>query len=409
MSKSIVIIGTLDTKGDQAGYIKQLIEDRGHEAVVIDVGVLGEPPFEPTIDHNQVAQASGSSLEEIIAFDDGAKAMIAMAEGASKIAKELYLNGRLDGILALGGSMGTSVGLRVMRELPFGVPKLMVSTVAYSPIVSPDAVGGDVMMIPWTAGLWGLNSIVKRVLENAAGAISGAVEAYERKAATKRKMVGVTSLGMTTCRYLDWLKPALEERGYEVAVFHTLGMGGRAFEQAIGDGLIDVALDLSAEEFANQVCGSPCTTAKNRMETAGKKGIPQIVAPGPIGGFSWTPDIPVPHKFKNRVKWAHNPLLWIIPTTTEERAAIGKLTAEKLNKATGPVAVILPMQGFSEADREGSPFFDPMGRDAYKKALAEKLKPEIKVVEIDARSSDKAFSDTVLTLLTEMVQERDTP
>lgn len=225
MRKSIGVIGTLDTKGDQIQYIVQLIEGRGHRAVVIDVGVLGKALFQPTISRQQVAKAGGSSIEEIIAFSDEGEAVEKMTEGASKIVEELCSMGKIDGILALGGSMGTALALRVTKVLPLGMPKLILSTQAYSPAITPDMVNGDVIMMSWVAGLWGLNNMAKRVIDQAAATIIGTVEAYKREWTKQGKVVGVTSLGMTSSRYLYHLKPALEERGYEVAVFHATGMG----------------------------------------------------------------------------------------------------------------------------------------------------------------------------------------
>lgn len=403
MSKKIAIIGTLDTKADEVRYIKQRIEGRGHQAIVIDIGVLGHVPFTPSVSRQQVAKASGVTLEEIAAYGDEAKAMGKMAEGAAKVVKELHANGELDGVLAIGGTMATDLALTVMKGLPLGLPKLIVSSVAFSHLIPPDAVSADLMMVLWAGGLWGLNSICKRVLDSAAGAISGAAEAYNTEEAIQKPLVGVTSVGHSYCKYLYWLKPALEERGYEVVVFHTVGMGGMAFEQLIADGTISAALDLSVIEVSNPVLGSTVSAGDNRLETAGKMGIPQIVAPGCIAGVDWTTWKPIPRKLRNRSLHIHNRLISSAKTTKEEKAIVGKVIAKKLNKATGPTAIVIPLQGFEEFDRPGCPLYDPEGRKAFTQALKQNIKPEVKVIELDAHINDKVFSDTVLSLFDEMM------
>lgn len=334
MKREIVIIGTLDTRGEDIKHMKTLIEQRGHKAMVIDVGVLGEVPLEANISRYQVAQASGASLEEIIAFNNQSKAMSKMAEGAGKIVKELYSRGKLDGLLAIGGTVGTFLALIVTKELPLGVPKLIVSTVAFSPLINAELVSGDLMMIQWAAGFWGVNSLSLKVLDTAAAAISGAAETYERREGVKKTVVGVTSLGHTNCKYLYWLKPALEQRGCEVAVFHAAG-AGRGFEQAIAEGFIDIALDICMFEVVNEVMGGVCSAGKHRLEAACKRGIPQIVVPGCIDFFSLLAYKPLPHEFENRPRREHNPLVFALGTTKEEKATVGKWMAEKLNRATG--------------------------------------------------------------------------
>jgi len=421
MTKSIIIIGTLDTKGDQLEYLKQLIEERGHQAIVIDVGVIGDVPFKATISREQIAQASGSNLEEIIALDDPYLSMGKMAEGAARIVKELYFSEKLDGLLAVGGSVGTALALAVMKALPLGVPKLMLTTMAYSPAITPEIVSGDdLLMLPWVAGLWGLNSLSKRVLETAAGAISGAAEAFDRKQVTKKKVIGVTSLGGSTTRYMNQLKPALEERGYDVAVFHATGMSGRIFERAITDGLIVASLDLSVGvELIDHITGGVCSAGEHRLEAAGKMGIPQIVSP--MGGaFHWGKDRPLPAKYRDRPQYQYNTLLRIVGGNVEECAAAGKLMAEKLNKARGPTAVVIPMKSVGELSGPRRPDIDSSkseraafgeavmstslkGMEALRKALMKDIKPEVKVVVLDASFNDPLYVDTVLALFDEMM------
>ena len=316
MGKSIAIIGTLDTKGDEIRYVKDFIVHRGHEVVVIDVGVIGPPMFEPAVSRQHVAEAAGSNLEEIIGFNSEAKAMNKMAEGTSKIVAELYSRNGLDGVLALGGTMGTSLALTVMGTLPIGLPKLILSTIAFSPLIPVEAIRGDLMMMQWVAGLRGINSINRKVLDTAAGAIAGAAEAFDKKSILKNKIViGITAMGSTPCKYIGWLQPALERRGYELAVFHATGMGGRMFERAIEDGLIDVAMDLELTELANELCGGVTSAGKHRLEAAGKIGIPQIVAPT-VNAIMLATNRPMPRRFQ---KPSHPPTQLVVRECSNEQ------------------------------------------------------------------------------------------
>jgi len=423
MNKSIAIIGTLDTKGDQLEYLKKVIENRGQQVIMIDVGILGTVPFKPTISREKVARAGGTSLEEIISGSlDECGAINKMAEGASKVVLELYSRGELNGVLAVGGSMGTALALEVMSVLPIGIPKLILSTVAYSPAIPSDMLGGDIMMLPWFAGLWGLNNLSRQVLKTAAGAISGAVEEYDKRQVSTKKIVGVTSLGQTACRYVNRLKPLLEERGYEVAVFHVTGMSGRLFERAINDGLFVAALDLNAGvELLNEVTGGVGTAGKHRLEGAGKKGIPQIVSPGAIDAFFWGGDKPFPDRYRDRPNHRHNTLLNLVASSEEEAAAIGTLMAEKLNQATGPPAVVIPMKGQLPPRKAGKPggvggpgrpnlFFENLLNpgpklEAFRDALMKDIRPEIRVDVMDAGLSEPQYVDTVLAIFDEMMKE----
>lgn len=419
MAKFIAVIGTLDTKGDQLEYLMGLIEGQGRQVTMIDVGVLGDVPFDPTVSREEVARASGTGLEEIIAFADECKAMGKMAEGAAKVVKDLYSDGRLSGVLAVGGSMGTDLALEVMKGLPIGIPKLILSTVAYLPAITPDMVDGDVMMLPWVAGLWGLNSMSRQVLETAAGAISGAARAYEQKRSTKKKIVGVTSLGQTICRYMTQLKPALEDRGYEVAVFHPIGMGGRLLERATRDGSICGVLDLYVGvELLNEVAGGVASAGRHRLEAAGRLGVPQIISPGTLQAFHWGVDSPLPLKYKARPQHLHNRLINVVIGSREEKEAVGELMAERLNKATGPTAVVIPMKGSLHAHgpeklskpEELDPFFKSFlspeeGLEAFRSGLLKNIKPEIKVVVLeDAGLNDPPYVKTILSLFDEMMK-----
>jgi uncharacterized protein (UPF0261 family) len=403
MSRSIALIGTLDTKGDQIAYLKARIENRGHHALVMDVGVLGEAPFETEITRGEIAQAAGTTLREIIAFDNEAEALDKMKDGACNVVRALHSSGKLKGIVAVGGSMGTALALQVMQALPLGLPKLIISTMAYSHAINPDLLSTDLIMVPWIGGLWGINEVSRRVLEQAAGIILGAAEAYEPKPIEK-KLIGVTSTGMTSARYLYHLRPALEKRNYEVAVFHATGMSTRLLEKAIAEGWVDAVLELQAgKELINEVCGSVFSSGAHRLEAAAERGIPQILSLGTIELFWWTSYQPLPPKFADRRIFQHNPLLWMISSSVEEKVAAAKLMVDKLNRAKGPAAVIIPLKPSLGLTKLGAQ--DPKGLEALRKELRTNLKPAVKLVELEASPDDLEFALEVVNLLDEMMEQ----
>lgn len=400
----IIVIGTLDTRGEEIRYLADRIEEKGHEARVMDVGVLGEIPFRPAISRDQVAQAAGTTIKDIIALHHEGRAMSVMAEGASKVIHGLLEKGEVDGVIAAGGSMSTSLALDAMRPLPMGLPKMIVSTIAFSPLVTPDSVPTDLSMMLWPAGLYGLNKISRKILDAAGGAIGGAAENFRKVETRRKKTVGITSLGTSQLKFVRTLKPALEERGYDVAVFHTAGMGGRAYEKAITDGIIDVALDLSLVELMDQVLGGATTSGSIRLQSAGKRGIPQIVGAAGISNFFWFSGKPLPPELADRKHHRHNQLLTIVVAKTEDKRKLGELVAERLNNARGPAAVVIPLVGSIEGDRHPkSPFHDPEGGRAFANALKSKLKPEIEVIELDAHANDPVFSETILKIFDRMM------
>ena len=408
MEKSIVVIGTLDTKGDQIEYLKEIIEKEGQPACVIDYGVLGEIPFKPDFTRDQVAEAAGTTIQGILDINNRQQGLVKMGEGVSKIINELFSEGKLSGLIAVGGSQATGVSLLIMKTVPLGVPKLVLSTIAYSPAIIPEDVGGvDLMMLPWVTGLWGLNSLSRQSIETAAGAICGAAKVYNKRRVSEKKVVGVSSLGGSVNRYMNELKPALEERGYEVAVSHVLGMPGRMYERAISDGLITASLDLSVGvELLNELTGGVYTAGKHRMEAAGKMGIPQIVSPGAIEVFHWGRDRPFPDKYRDRPGDWHSALHRTVFSTPDEMAAVGTIMAEKLNRAKGPVAVVLPMQGLGPA-----PYLSPetlavlkKGWSEFRNTIKSKLNPEIRYIELDVTFNDTLYTKTVLEVFDDMMR-----
>jgi uncharacterized protein (UPF0261 family) len=398
MQKTIVLLGTLDTKGIEFRYVKEKIIEQGCHVIVVDAGILGKPLLEPDITREQVAQAAGLSIQNLASSGDENKAIEQMSKGATAIVHELYQSGKLDGILSLGGTMGTALATAAMRALPIGVPKVMVSTVAAWDTRS--YLGAkDITMIPPVADIVGLNRITKRMLSTAAGAVVGMVQADPGPVPSEKPLIGVTLHGdMMHCMYV--IKEMLEERGYEVIVFAAVGTGGRALEEWVEQGLIDGVLDLVTHEVAANVCSGLCDAGPHRLEAAGRKGIPQVITPAKSeGAFCFNPTLGTPEHVTGRKVWVHSPVVATVRLNKEEMFVLGKVMAEKLNRATGPTAVVIPKKGFSCRDIEGNDWHDPEANLAFIQALKTGLRPEIELVELDAHIDDRIFAEKAAHLL----------
>ena len=410
MRGSIVIIGTLDTKGEEIAYLKQLIGRRGHDTIVLDCGVFGKPIFPPEVTREEVAEASGVALNHVVALKSEKKAMDTMARGAAAIVGKLYLNKKLDGILAIGGSMGTGLGLSVMNVLPTGVPKLMLSTVAFAPFLmqgmaSSGFMRTDITMMQSTVDFWGLNSIVKRVLEQAAGAITGMVEM--KVEGPPKPLIGLTTLGGVACNYVSWIKPLVEAKGYELIIFHTSGMGAIYLEAFVKQEALVGVLDLSPHEMMEELYGElGLKGGGEEMKTMGGKNIPRVVSPGCLNWFAWAgPEERLPSHLKNRKMVFHTEFAISIKASKEEMSEVGRTMACKLNKAVGPTTVIIPTEGFDERDKPGGVYYDPEADRALTEALKKHIKPEIKVMELDVHLNDQTFAEAAVATLFRMIEK----
>jgi uncharacterized protein (UPF0261 family) len=399
--KKIAIVGTLDTKFEEMGLIQAFVQKKGHDPVVIDAGIMGTIPLTPQISRDMVAKAAGMSLQEVQSLGDEGRAIAIMAEGASRIVRDLYETGKIDAIISVGGSMGTSLGLAIMRELPVGLPKLMVSTIAFTPLVTGDIVAKDQVMMQTPVDLWGLNVINRNTLQAAAAAIVGMAEAVSR-IVPEKPMVGVTTRGIM--RYLNWIKPALEARGYEVVVTHCIGtVGGGTFETLVRQGLFSAVLDLCTGEVLEELNRGSLRAGPTRLEGAGDMGIPQIVAPGCMEYWHWPGSVEtIPSWRKSHY---HNPLVLCVKATLEEMVKGAEVMAEMLNRAKGPVSVFYPCKGFDDFDKEiGGVFYDPEGHATFLEVLRRKLNPTIDIVELDMHINDQAFAESVLTTFDRLIR-----
>jgi uncharacterized protein (UPF0261 family) len=408
--KTILIIATLDTKGQETFFVKQLIEKRGLKTLVMDVGILGEPYFTPDIPARKVAEAASRTLPELVAMKDESRAIKEMAVGAERMVLDRFHKGDFDGVLALGGTMGTALALRVFRALPVGVTKGLASTVALSYFVTPRNVRNDLILFQLTADPWGLNRLVRRDLTKAALALSCAVQGDNEKCKEKSPLITMTTLGGSWLQYALPVKERLEKAGYELAVFHSTSMQGALMERLIEGGEVLGVLDLCPMEVMTEHCkGLIC--AVDRMDAAAKTGIPQVVGPGGIGVFPWGSLNDMPERFKGRQAKAHNDIIVAVQASLEEMAAVAEIMAQKLNRSQGPVTVIIPEKGFFVYDRPGQPFDYPEGRKAFVETLQANLRPEIPFIRINCHINDSEYAKTVtdvaLRLFKKKREERD--
>ena len=403
MTKTVAIVGTLDTKGADFQFLRDEIVRRGCGFLVIDVGVVGEPAFEPDVPRTEVAAAAGVDLGALQEAGDRGEAVAAMARGIPLVVRRLFDEGRIHGVISMGGGAGTLLGSSAMRALPVGVPKVLVSTVASGDVAAYVGMS-DIAMIHSVVDVAGVNSISRKVYGNAAGAIAGMV-AHETAAGEDKPIIAASMFGNTT-RAVNQAKAQLEAQGYEVLVFHATGAGGRTMEALIDDGHVTAVLDMTTTEWADELCGGVLSAGPHRLEAAARAGIPQVVVPGCIDMCNfWAPDT-VPEKYRDRTFYKWNPNVTLMRTTPEENARLGEIFAEKLNAATGPVAVYVPVKGFSEVDLEGKPFHLPEANEAFVGALRANLKPGIDIVEMDVDINDPQFSSATVAALLEMVAQK---
>jgi uncharacterized protein (UPF0261 family) len=396
---SIAIVAALDTKGEEARLIRDYIAGRGHRPLLLDVGVLGQPSIQADVSRAEVAHAGGADLAELRSAQDKARAMEVMTRGAAVVAERLHRAGRIDGIVAIGGSAGTAIGTSAMRALPVGVPKVMVSTVA-SGDTRPYVGTRDIAMLYSVVDVAGINRISAAVLTNAAGAVVGMVEAapQRQQGASDRPLIAASMFGNTTA-CVDRARRALEEAGYEVLVFHATGSGGQTMESLVADGFIAGVFDVTTTEWADELAGGVLSAGPHRLEASARHGVPAVVAPGCLDMVNFWAVETVPERYRERNLYKWNPNVTLMRTTPDENARLGRIIAEKLNASTGPVALLLPLRGLSQLDSEGNPYWWPEADRALFDALKSNLREDIPVHEVDANINDPLFADTAVEVL----------
>ncbi len=405
MSK-IVIVGTLDTKGVEFKYVKDIIEGEGLETIVVDAGVLGEAYFEPDISRAKVAEAGGQSIEELVEAKDRGKSMEVMSTGAAKIVEGLYAEGKVAGIISLGGSAGTTIGTAAMKKLPVGIPKVMVSTLA-SGDTRPYVGTKDITMMYSVVDILGVNSLSSEILSNAAFAVAGMAKGKKPEPQEKRPLIAATMFGVTTpC--VEKAREYLEEHGYEVLVFHATGTGGRAMENLVEEGFISGVLDITTTELCDELVGGVLSAGPDRLEAAGRKGVPQVVSTGALDMVNFGPIDSVPKEFKNRNLYKHNPTVTLMRTTVEENKKLAEIIAEKLNKAKSKTALFLPLKGVSMIDAEGQPFYGPEEDKMLFETLRKNIdQDKVEIIEKEMHINDEEYALALAKKMIELIENED--
>ncbi|MBP7688646.1 MAG: Tm-1-like ATP-binding domain-containing protein [Thermoflexales bacterium] len=402
MSKTVVLVGALDTKGQEFAFAKDIIEQQGLKTVVIDFGVLGEPAFKPDITRAEVAAAGGGDLAHLASGQHKDEAMKTMANGLAVVVRKLYDDGQLDGILGMGGSGGTSIATAAMRTLPVGVPKVMVSTVGGGDVSSYTG-AKDITFMPSIVDVAGFNRISRVIYSNAAGAIAGMVNTPRPAASADKPLIAASMFGNTT-KAVDHARGILEQHGYEVLVFHATGTGGKTMESLIADGLIAGSLDITTTELADEVCGGVFSAGPDRCVAASKAGIPAVIVPGCVDMANFWGIDTVPEKYKSRNLYQWNPNVTLLRTNIEENVKMGEMLAAAANAATAPVAILIPLKGVSMLDSEGDRFWDPAADRACYDAIKRNLKPGIPVIEVEANINEPEFSGKVAETLLDLLK-----
>ena len=401
---TVVLLGALDTKGDEYAFIRDRVIDAGCDVVMINAGVLGDPAYPIEFSREEVALGAGADIEALVAAGDRGAAVTAMAEGAASIVRRLCDEGRVHGILGMGGSGSSSIVSQAMQGLPIGFPKLLVSTMAAGD-VSAFVGTSDIAMTYSVVDIAGINAVSSSILGNAAAGVAAMAAAYEARipSTDTRPLVGATMYGTTT-QCVNTARDVLDQLGYEVLVFHATGTGGRSMEALMKSGYITASLDVTTTEIIDEVAGGTLTAGPDRLEAAGELGLPQVVSIGATDQITFTPPQAVPLEYRDRNCYDHNPSITLVRSNAEECAEFGRIVAEKLNRALGPVSLFVPLRGGSSYAISGAVFHDPVADAALVESLRTHLDPSVELVEMDTDINDPTFAEAMAHRLDEHYQ-----
>ena len=404
MPKSIIVIGTLDTKGQEIAFVRDLIAERGHHAVVVDSGILGEPAIEPAISRHEVAAAAESSIDELLAGGDKNNAISTMARGVTAIATGLHAAGKLDGVIALGGVQGTVIGTAAMRALPVGVPKVMVSTVANGQATFGPFVGTkDLTIMHSVADILGLNIITRQVLAEAAGAVVGMTELALGPQTTDRPTVAMTMAGVTTPCVMR-ARELFEAWGYEVIAFHCNGIGAKAMEELADAGQLQGILDLSPHDIGGYLRGGLMQASPDRLEAVSRRGLPIVFVPGGIDFILFGPLQSIAPEMLERKYVVHNPIHTHVRANRAEMSEAGRFVAKRLSQTAGPATIMIPRRGFSQLNIRGGPLFNLEADQGFIEGLRAAGLGKLTLKELDMHINDPAFADAVSAELRSLME-----
>ncbi len=399
---TVILLGTLDTKGREYEFLRDRVREQGVDVLLVDAGILGEPLTRPDIGRDEVADAAGATVSELVAGNDRGRAIEAMSRGAAAVVLRLHAEGKVDGILGLGGSGNSTIISEAMRALPVGVPKLLVSTVA-SGDTRPYVGAVDIAMMYSVVDIAGINRISAQIMTNAAAMIAGASKARTPDLGPGKPLIGASMFGVTTpC--VTAARERLEELGYEVLVFHATGAGGESMEALARAGFLAGVLDATTTELADELVGGVLSAGPDRLEAAGARGLPQVVSLGALDMVNFGPRESVPSRFDDRNLYVHNATVTLMRTTPEECLELGRRIGRKLSAATGPIALFVPLGGVSAIAVPGQVFHDPEADAALLRGLDETLSATIERHDLDADINDPAFALAMADRLHELIR-----
>jgi len=402
--RTIVVLATLDTKGKEADYLRTQIEKMGDKAFIIDVGVVGIPAISPDITREEVAEAGGMPLAKILENPSREVAAPIMAEGAEKLVTKLAAEDKVHGIVAMGGTQGTTLATKVMRALPYGFPKVMVSTMA-SGNVAPWVDIKDITMMFSVTDILGLNPVSRRILANAAGAVSGMANVDVRLERGEKPLVAVTTVGITTQGAMKAIE-VLEAAGYETIVFHAIGPGGRAMEQMMREGIIGAVLDYSTIEVSNEMYHALLAGGQERLTTAGKLGLPQVVCPGALEVLVFNEPETIPEMYRGRTLIRHSPQITDLRLNKKEMVEVGREIAKRLQFTKDEAVFMIPTAGYDSYATEGKGFYDPEADAAFVTELIANLPGNFRVIERNTHIEDPVFATEAAELLIALIEKR---
>ena len=400
---AVAVVCTLDTKGPEARYLQERIEASGGEVFLIDIGMAGDPlGVVPDVSRDQVAQAAGSNAAEVARLGRG-EACEVMQRGLVPVLTALYASRKISGVLAIGGSDGAITAAVAMQALPLGVPKLLVSPATQGQTCFGPYVGtSDMTIMHSVIDLVGINQISRKVFDNAVASVLGMVRADVTTELHGGRQIAATMYGNTTPAVM-LAKKVIESHGYEVVVFHPNGTGGRAMEDLIDRGIFDAVFDFTPHELTDELFGGFHAAGPHRLEAAGRRGLPQLVVPGCVDFLIREPKAKLAGRFRRRKSYHFNPVLSLVRASHSEMATVGRVMAEKLNRAKGPTTVLIPLCGFSMYAKPGGPLHDAKGDRAFIASLTKHLRSDVRLLEEDAWINDPRFAERAATLLLEML------
>ncbi len=410
MPKRVVMLGTFDSKATEFAFLRDRLIEHGCEVISVNAGIFGSTELFPiTHEAGDVARSGGEALAALRTLQDRGKAVATMTQGAKWFVRDLFDAEGFDGIIGMGGSGGTSIVTSAMRNLPLGIPKVCVSTLA-SGDTAPYIGTSDIILIPSIADIAGINRISRQVLTQAAAAFCGMLNAVVPAASSDRPLIATSMFGNTT-KCVDACREALDQAGYEVVVFHATGTGGRILEGLADARLVDAVLDITTTEWTDQLCGGILSAGSDRLDAPGRRGLPHLIVPGCIDMCNFGGMSTVPEKYRtgDRLFYEWTSTVTLMRTTVAENQELGRIFGEKANAATGPVAFLFPLKGVSMLDADGEIFCDRAADQAFFDAVKANVRPEIPVVELDANINDPAFAAKAVEMLLELIAKQGRP